>query len=38
MTQNDSTSEDPALTENDLTLGTIAESHSQMDYIVKVYR
>lgn len=38
MTQNESPSEDPALSESDLTLGTVAESHSQMDYVVEVYR
>ena len=38
MTQNDSTSEGPALTESDLTLGTVAQSRSQMDYVVEVYR
>jgi len=38
MTRNDSSAKEPALTESDLTLGTIAESHSQMDYIVEVYR
>lgn len=38
MTQPDSTSDKPALTESDLTLGTVAESRSQMDYVVEVYR
>lgn len=38
MTQNDSPSEGPALSESDLTLGTVAQSRSQMDYVVEVYR
>lgn len=38
MTQNDSSADEPALTESDLTLGTVAESRSQMDYIIEVYR
>jgi hypothetical protein len=38
MTQNDPTSDDPAVTDRDLTLGTVAQSRSQMDYIVEVYR
>ncbi len=38
MTQTISTDDAPAITANDLTLGTVAESHSQMDYVVEVYR
>lgn len=38
MTQNEPPSDGPALTESDRTLGTVAESRSQMDYIVEVYR
>ncbi|GAB7012953.1 hypothetical protein [Halolamina salina] len=38
MTQNTPPPEDPALTEHDLTLGTVAQSRSQMDYVVEVYR
>ncbi|WP_435185137.1 hypothetical protein [Halobellus sp. EA9] len=38
MTQNDSIADGPALTESDLTLGTVAQSRSQMDYVVEVYR
>lgn len=38
MTHSDSTDDTPAITANDLTLGTVAESHTQMDYLVEVYR
>ncbi len=38
MTHSDSTDNTPAITGDDLTLGTVAESHSQMDYLVEVYR
>lgn len=38
MTRSDRTSDEPALTDTDLTLGTVVESHSQMDYVVEVYR
>lgn len=38
MTPTDSSADGPALTESDLTLGTVAQSHSQMDYVVEVYR
>lgn len=38
MTQADAATEGPAISDDDLTLGTIAQSHSQMDYVVEVYR
>lgn len=38
MTEPSSTDNAPAITETDLTLGTIAQSHSHMDYVVEVYR
>lgn len=38
MTRIGSTTEDPATSEADLTLGSVAQSHSQMDYVVEVYR
>lgn len=38
MSQRDLTTEEPAITENDLTLGTVVQSRSQMDYIVEIYR
>lgn len=38
MTQTISTDDAPLITANDLTLGTVAKSHSQMDYVVEVYR
>lgn len=37
MTQTNSTEDAPATTANDLTLGTVAESRSHMDYVVEVY-
>jgi len=38
MTRNDTRPEGPATEDDDLTLGTVAQSHSQMDYVVEVYR
>jgi hypothetical protein len=38
MTQTDPTVEEPAIREDDLTLGTVVQSRSQMDYVVEVYR
>lgn len=38
MTQNDAPTDGLAITESDLTLGTVAQSRSQMDYVVEVYR
>ncbi|WP_433628376.1 hypothetical protein [Halomicrococcus sp. NG-SE-24] len=38
MTRADLSTEEAAITKNDLTIGSIAQSHSQMDYVVEVYR
>lgn len=38
MTPPDSTTDTPAVSTADLTLGSIAQSHTQMDYVVEVYR
>lgn len=38
MTNADTTTDEPAVTNSDLTLGTVAQSHTQMDYLVEVYR
>lgn len=38
MTGPDSTTGEPAISDADRTLGSIAQSHSQMDYVVEIYR